>query len=85
MTIIQVVPERLGLHLAIINFINPMSIIRLILLLILSLAFKNIYAQSESDESAMINNFNGLQFKSPDSSDGNYTFRHPGNRWGFLT
>jgi hypothetical protein len=62
-----------------------MPIIRLTLLLILSLAFKNIYAQSESDESAMINNFTGIQFKSPDSSDGNYSFRHPGNRWGFLT
>ena len=62
-----------------------MLIIRLTLVLILSLAFNNSYAQSESDESAMINNFKGIQFKSPDSSDGNYTFRHPGNRWGFLT
>jgi hypothetical protein len=62
-----------------------MSLIRLVLLLILSLAFKNIYAQSESDESAMINNFKGIQCKSPDSSDGNFSFSQPGNRWGFLT
>ena len=62
-----------------------MLLIRLTLVLILSLAFNNSYAQSESDESAMINNFTVIQFKSPDSSDGNYTFRHPGNRWGFLT
>ena len=62
-----------------------MSLIRLVLLLILSLAFKNIYAQSESDESAMINNFKGIQFKSPDSSFYiNFRFRMQ-NRIGAFT
>jgi phosphate-selective porin OprO/OprP len=62
-----------------------MPIIRLTLLLILSLAFKNIYAQSESDESAMINNFTGIQFKSPDSSFYiNFRFRMQ-NRIGAFT
>ena len=62
-----------------------MLIIRLTLVLILSLAFNNSYAQSESDESAMINNFKSIQFKSPDSSFYiNFRFRMQ-NRIGAFT
>ncbi|HQS04956.1 MAG TPA: porin [Daejeonella sp.] len=62
-----------------------MSFIRLVSLIFLSLVYANVFAQNESDEGATINNFKGLQYKSPDSSFYiNFRFRMQ-NRIGAFT
>lgn len=59
--------------------------LRLAILLIISMAVNNSIAQQESDESAMIYDFKGLQFKAPDSSFYiNFRFRMQ-NRLGAYT
>jgi phosphate-selective porin OprO/OprP len=62
-----------------------MSRFKLLSLIALSLISISVFAQRERDERAMIHNFKGVQFKSPDSSFYiNFRFRMQ-NRIGAYT
>lgn len=62
-----------------------MSFLRLVLIILVLLVSNRVFSQNERDEGAMIKNFTGLQFKSPDSSFYiNFRFRMQ-NRIGAYT